>query len=55
MEDIADKGYAHGQKLWGVFEIENRGEYHDFYVQCNKLWLADVFENLRDKCIVKHK
>ena len=30
---------------------KNLGEYHDLYVQSNTLLLADVFENLRDKCI----
>ena len=31
--------------------MKNRGEYHDLYVQCDTLLLADVFENFRDKCI----
>ena len=51
LENITDKDYAHAQKVWEVFEIENRGEYHDLYVQCDTLLLADVFENFRDKCI----
>ena len=51
MKDITDKDYAHAQKVWEVFKIKNRGEYHDLYVQCDTLLLADVFENFRDKCI----
>ena len=51
LEDITDKDYAHLQKVCEVFEIRNHGEYHDLYVQCNTLLLADVFENFRDKCI----
>ena len=51
LEDITDKNYAHAKKVWKVFEIKNRGEYHDLYVQCDTLLLADVFENFRDKCI----
>ena len=50
-EDITDKDYAHGQKVWEVFEIKNRGEYHDLHVQCDAVLLADVFEDFRDKCI----
>ena len=49
LEDITDKDYAHVQKVWKVFEIRNRGEYHDLYVRCDTLLLADVFENFRDK------
>ena len=43
-KNISDKDYAHGQKVWEVFEIKNPGEY---YVQIDTLLLADVFENLR--------
>ena len=53
LENITDKDYAHAQKVWEVFEIKNRGEYHDLYVQCDTLLLLDVFENFRGKCI-KH-
>ena len=50
-EDVTDEGYAHAQKVWKVFEIKNLGEYHDLYVQSDTLWLANVFENFKDKCI----
>ena len=49
-EGITDEDYAHAQKVWKVFEINNLGEYHDLYVQRDTLLLADVFENFRDKC-----
>ena len=48
-EGITDEDYAHAQKLWKVFGIKNLGEYHDLYVQCDTLLLAEVFENFRDK------
>ena len=51
LEDITDEDYAHGPKVWKESEIKNLGEYHDLYVQCDTLLLADVFENFRDKCI----
>ena len=51
LEDITNEDYAHAQKVWNVFAIKNRGEYHDLHIQCDTLLLADVFENFRDKCI----
>ena len=50
-KDIIDKDYSHAQKVWNVFEIRNLGNYHDLYVQTDTLFLADVFEKFRDKCI----
>ena len=51
LEDISDEDYTHAQKVWDVFEIRNRGEYNDFYVQNDTLLLQDVFEKFRDTCI----
>ena len=51
LEGISDENYAHAQKVWEVFEIRNRGEYHDLYVQSDTLLLADAFESFRDTCI----
>ena len=31
--------------------LKDHGEYHDLYVQSDTLFLADVFENLRNKFI----
>ena len=45
LDDITDNDYEHCKKVWEVFEMKNLGEYHDFYVQCDRLPLADVFEN----------
>ena len=50
-EDITGKDHGHAQKVWEVFEIKNRGEYHNLYIQSDTLLLADVFENFREKCI----
>ena len=51
LEDIRNEDYVHAQKVWGVFEINNLGEYHDLYVQNDSLLLADVHENFRNMCL----
>ena len=51
LEDISDEDYALAQKVWDLFEIKNRGEYHDLHVQSDTLLLAEVFENFRNKCL----
>ena len=51
LEGISDEDYGHVQKVWGVFEIKNRGEYHDLYVQSDTLSLADAFENFGNMCL----
>ena len=37
--------------MFEEFKLKNLGDYHDFYVQSDTLFLADVFENFRNKCI----
>ena len=29
LEDISEEDYADANKVWDVFQIKNRGEYHD--------------------------
>ena len=50
LQGISDADYANAQKVWEVFGIKNRGEYHDLYAKSDILLLADVIENFRDKC-----
>ena len=47
LKDITDKDYNHAQKMFKEFCTEI-GDYHDLYVQCDTLFLADVFEKFRD-------
>ena len=49
LENITDKDFEHAQKVWEVFGIKNRGEYHDLYAQSDTLLLANMFENFRDE------
>ena len=51
LEDISDEDNGHAQKVWDLFEIKNRGKYHDLYVQSDTFLLPDVFENFRNKCL----
>ena len=50
LEDISDKDYNNAQKVFEEFCTDIR-DYHDLYVQCNTLLVADVFEKFRDKCL----
>ena len=51
MEDITDKDYMHGKRVFKDFEIKNLGEYHDLYLKSDTLLLADVFESFRKMCL----
>ena len=55
MEDISDIDYRHANNVFKVFKLENLGDYHDLYVQGNRLLLADVFNNFRDTCIKEYE
>ena len=45
IEDITDADYLHAERVCKDFKITNLGGYHDLYVQSDRLFLADVFEN----------
>ena len=55
LKKIIVKDYAHAKKVFKELGLKNLGDYHDLYVQCDTLLLADVFENFRNKCIEIYK
>ena len=51
MEYVTHEDYPHAQKVFKEFGLRNLGDYHDLYFQCDTLFLADIFESFRNKCI----
>ena len=47
LEDTSDVDYPQVQKVWGVLERKNRGEYHDMHVQSDTILFSDFFEIFR--------
>ena len=55
MENITETDYIHANNVFKTFKLNNLGDYHDLYVQSDRLLLADVFENFRKACIKTYK
>ena len=47
-KEASDKEYEHFFKVWNKFDIKTMKGYHDLYLICNTLLLADVFEKFKN-------
>ena len=45
------KYYEHAMEIRNESEMENKGDYLDFYLKLDVLLLADVFEKARNMCL----
>ena len=48
---INDKEYDHVLKVWNKFKMQTMKDYHDLYLKCDVLLLADVFEKFRNNSL----
>ena len=54
-EDISVEEYRHAQKVWKDLRLGTLGEYHDTYLMCDVMLLADVFESFRTSALEHYK
>jgi hypothetical protein len=50
-EKCEESDYLHAQHVFATFKCQNFKDYHDHYMQCDVLQLADVFESFRTTCL----
>ena len=48
---ISDKEYEHVLKVWKKIEMKMMKGYHELYLKCDVLLLADVFEKVRNNSL----
>ena len=48
---ISSDDYEHTLQVWHVFECQIFKDYLHLYFICNVLYLSDLFESFRDKCV----
>ena len=47
----SDKEYEHVLKVWNKFEMKTMRDYHNHYLKCEVLLLADAFEEFRNNSL----
>ena len=48
---ISYKEYKYILNVWNKFKMKTMKDYHDLYLKCNVLLLADVFEKFRNNSL----
>ena len=51
---IIDKEYEHVLNVWNKIQIKTVEDYHDLYLKCVALLLADVFEKFRNNSLMNY-
>ena len=51
LEDCTDEGDTYYKIVFKELRLKGLSDYHDLYIQCDTLLLADVCENFKNKCI----
>ena len=51
MENITEAEWKYAKSTWEDFELQNQDQFHDLYVQRDTIFLADIFENFKKKCL----
>ena len=51
LEDSSDEGNTYYKKVFKELGLKGLGNYHDLFVECDTLLLADVFKNFKNKYI----
>ena len=46
-----DAEYAHATRVWTAFGCESMADYHDIYLKCDVLLLANFIEKFRATCL----
>jgi len=50
-----DADYEHAKRVWEEFGCRTFKDYHNLYLKCDVLQLADVFEGFRDMCLREYQ
>ena len=47
----SEKEYEYVVKVWNTFQMKTMKDYHNLYLKCDVLLLANVFENFKNNSL----